>query len=264
VELADEIDLIDTHMHFALDYGYNFDIVEALINRAKEHNVGFAINIAEDSRLFPGAVALADRFVEVYTTLGLAPRLANSWRQQDLELLRSYLKRPKVVAVGEMGLDYGSNPSSKEKSSQLELLDCQLDLAVEHKLPIIITPPTPLADLLAVLRSKSLDKLDGAICNFAGNEPTIKELLEAGFYISYSSLLINSPKLQELARTVPLSNALLGTGCPHLLPPASKRLPYSEPASVIHTAKFLAKLMDLPLEQVSQATTENAKRLFKI
>lgn len=262
--MADETSLIDTHMHFALDYGYNFDIVEALINRAKEHNVGFAINIAEDSRLFPGAVALADRFIEVYTTLGLAPTLANSWHQQDLELLRSYLKRPKVVALGEVGLDYGSNPSSKEKRSQLELLDCQLDLAVEYKLPIIITRPTALADLLVVLRSKDLDKLDGVVCDLAGDEPTIRELLEAGFYISYSNLLINSSKIQELARTVPLSNALLGTGCPHLLPPVGKRLPYSEPASVVHTAKLLAKLMDLPSEQVCQTTTENAKRLFKI
>jgi TatD DNase family protein len=88
--------------------------------------------------------------------------------------------------------------------------------------------------------------------------------METGLYISYSCTLTNSRKMQELARSVPLSSVLLGTGCPHLLPPAGTKPPQNEPASVAHTAEYLAKLLDLPFEQVCQVTTENAKKLFEI
>jgi len=262
--VAEDFTLVDTHFHFVLEYGYNFNTVATLISRAKELNVGAMVNISDHPQLFHGGVSLADRFPEIYTALGISPAMIEGWSSKHLEEVKYYLQHPKVIAVGEIGLDYSNNPTPEQRRSQHTLFSKQLDIATGLNLPVIISCSYAFDDLFAILRSKNWGKHMGVVHNFSGNEREAQQLLQAGLYVSYSGLLTRSPRLQKIAQSIPLDKVLLESGCPHTELPYPQRSTFNEPAYVRYTAEFLAKTLDIPIDHLAGVTTENARKLFSI
>lgn len=257
--------LIDTHTHLD-DARYNDDR-EATLARAREAGVDAFITIGCDLATSRSAVALADQHPSIYASIGVHPhevkRIADGWYEE----FRSLAKHTKVVAYGEIGLDYHYNHSTPDE--QRERFREQVRLARELALPVIIHTREAQEDTIAILTEERAEDIGGVFHCFSGNAQLAQEALALGFYLSFSGIVTfqNATGLREIARTVPLDRLLIETDCPYLTP-----VPYrgqrNEPAFVAYVARLLASLRTdepgMTVERLGEITSANAKRLFKI
>lgn len=253
--------LIDTHTHLD-DARYNDDR-EAMIARARESGVEAFLTIGCDLATSHAAVQLADRYPFVYASIGVHPHevkhIGDSWYDE----FRQLALNKNVVAYGEIGLDYHYNHSSpKEQRARFRE---QIQLARELRLPVIIHTREAQKDTVAILREEKASEVGGVFHCFSGDAWLAKEALDLGFYLSFSGILTfpNAAILRDIAKTTPLDRILIETDCPYLTP-----VPYrgkrNEPAYVSQVAQQLASIHGLPLDNVADQTSKNAKRLFKI
>ena len=253
--------LIDTHTHLD-DARYNDDR-EAMIARARESGVEAFLTIGCDLATSHAAVQLADRYPFVYASIGVHPHevkhIGDSWYDE----FRQLALNKNVVAYGEIGLDYHYNHSSpKEQRARFRE---QIQLARELRLPVIIHTREAQKDTVAILREEKASEVGGVFHCFSGDAWLAKEALDLGFYLSFSGILTfpNAAILRDIAKTTPLDRILIETDCPYLTP-----VPYrgkrNEPAYVSQVAQQLASIHGLPLDDVADQTSKNAKRLFKI
>lgn len=254
--------LIDTHVHLD-DARFNEDR-ESVIARAQEAGVEAFITIGCDLATSQAAVRLADQHPGVYASVGVHPHevrhIGDGWFDEFRRLAQSR----KVVAYGEIGLDYHYNHSSPKE--QRERFREQIQLARELALPVIIHTREAQEDTVKILREERASDIGGVLHCFSGDAWLAKDALDLGFYLSFSGIVTfhNATVLREIAKTVPLDRLLIETDCPYLAP-----IPYrgkrNEPAYVAHVAKQLTAIHPtLTLEDIAQNTTRNAKRLFKI
>lgn len=255
--------LIDTHTHLD-DARYDQDR-EAIIERARTAGVSTMITIGCDLATSRAAVALADRYPFVYATIGVHPHEVKHIEPEWYEALRRLAQNRKVVAYGEIGLDYHYNHSPQEE--QRTRFREQIRLARELRLPVIIHTREAQADTIAILKEERASDVGGVFHCFSGDAWLAKDALGLGFYLSFSGILTfqNATMLREIAKTVPQDRLLIETDCPYLtpIPHRGKR---NEPAYVQHVAAQLASVRDghQTPEALGQLTTENARRLFKI
>ncbi|MGE5709631.1 MAG: TatD family hydrolase [Nitrospira sp.] len=257
--------LIDTHTHLD-DARYNDDR-DAMIARAREAGVEAFVTIGCDLATSLAAVGLADQHPFVYASIGVHPHevrhIGDGWYDE----FRRLAAHKKVVAYGEIGLDYHYNHSSPK--DQRDRFREQIQLARELNLPVIIHTREAQEDTIRILREEKASDVGGVFHCFSGDARLAKDALEMGFYLSFSGILTfqNAAMLREIAKHTPLDRVLIETDCPYLTP-VPHRGKRNEPAYVSHVAKQLAAIHadrpDLPVEQIERITTENAKRLFKI
>ncbi|MBD0315981.1 MAG: TatD family hydrolase [Nitrospiraceae bacterium] len=257
--------LIDTHTH--LDDARFHDDRDATVARARETGVERFITIGCDLETSRSAVALADQYPSIYASIGVHPHevkhIADSWYDE----FRSLAKHKKVVAYGEIGLDYHYNYSPPNE--QRERFREQVRLARELRLPVIIHTREAQEDTIAILTEERAEDISGVFHCFSGDARLAQEALALGFYVSFSGIVTfqNATGLREIARTVPLDRLLIETDCPYLAP-VPHRGKRNEPAFVAHVARLLASLRtdepDMTVERMAQITSANAKRLFKI
>lgn len=254
--------LIDTHTHLD-DARYNDDR-EAVIARAREAGVEAFVTIGCDLATSHAAVRLAGQHSFVYASIGVHPHevkhIGDGWYDEFRRLARN----KKVVAYGEIGLDYHYNHSSPKE--QRERFREQIQLARELALPVIIHTREAQEDTIAILKEEQASAIGGVFHCFSGDARLAKEALELGFYLSFSGILTfqNATMLREIATTVPLDRLLIETDCPYLTP-TPHRGKRNEPAYVAQVAKQLAALHPgLSEEDIGGTTAGNARRLFKI
>jgi TatD DNase family protein len=254
--------LIDTHTH--LDDARYQDDRDAVIARAREAGVEAFVTIGCDLATSQAAVQLADRHPFVYASIGVHPHevkhIGDGWYDE----FRRLAHHEKVVAYGEIGLDYHYNHSSPKE--QRERFREQIQLARELALPVIIHTREAQEDTISILKEENASDIGGVFHCFSGDAWLAKDALELGFHLSFSGILTfqNAAMLREIATTVPLDRLLIETDCPYLTP-APHRGKRNEPAYVAQVAMQLAALHPgLSLEDIGRHTTENAKRLFKI
>ena len=252
--------LIDTHTHLD-DARYDGDR-DAMIERARLAGVRAFVTIGCDLATSQSAVALADRHPDVYASIGVHPHevkhIGDGWYDEFRRLAR----HEKVVAYGEIGLDYHYNHSAPQE--QRERFREQLQLARELRLPVIIHTREAQEDTISILKEEKASEVGGVFHCFSGDAWLAKDALDMGFYLSFSGILTfnNATMLREIAKQTPLDRVLIETDCPYLTP-VPHRGKRNEPAFVSHVAKQLAEIHpDLSLEQIEQATAENAQRLF--
>ncbi|GAB1723653.1 MAG: YchF/TatD family DNA exonuclease [Nitrospira sp. CR1.1] len=257
--------LIDTHTHLD-DARYNSDR-DAMIARAREAGVETMITIGCDLATSRSAVALAAHYPFVYASIGVHPHevkhITDSWYDD----LRQLARHNKVVAYGEIGLDYHYNHSNPEEQ-RLRFRE-QLQLARELKLPVIIHTREAQDDTIRILKEERASEIGGVFHCFSGDAWLAKDALELGFYLSFSGILTfqNATMLREIAKTVPADRLLIETDCPYLtpIPHRGKR---NEPAYVKHVAEMLATLAAngaaMTANDIGRLTSDNARRLFKI
>ncbi|MEC4888863.1 MAG: TatD family hydrolase [Nitrospira sp.] len=257
--------LIDTHTHLD-DARYNEDR-DAMIARAREAGVEQFITIGCDLATSESAVALAGQHPFVYASIGVHPHEVKHIQDNWYDEFRRLAKNRKVVAYGEIGLDYHYNHSSPKE--QRERFREQIQLAHELRLPVIIHTREADADTVAILREEKASEVGGVFHCFSGNAALAHDALDLGFYLSFSGILTfqNATALRDIAKTVPLDRLLIETDCPYLTP-VPHRGKRNEPAYVTHVAAQLAAIrsgeVGMDANKIALATTRNAKRLFKI
>ena len=254
--------LIDTHTHLD-DARYNDDR-DAMIARAREAGVEAFVTIGCDLATSRAAVALATQHQFVYASIGVHPHEVKHISEGWYDEFRRLVKNKKVVAYGEIGLDYHYNHSSPKE--QRERFREQIQLARELNLPIIIHTREAQDDTMTILKEEKASEIGGVFHCFSGDAWLAKDALDLGFYLSFSGILTfqNATMLRDIAKHTPLDRVLIETDCPYLTP-VPHRGKRNEPAYVAHVAQQLAVIHpELSLEQIERRTTENAKRLFRI
>lgn len=254
--------LIDTHTHLD-DARYESDR-EAVIARARETGIDSMITIGCDLSTSQAAVALADRYPFVYATVGVHPHEVKHIEDGWYNEFRRLAENKKVVAFGEVGLDYHYNYSSPKE--QRDRFREQIQLARELGLPLVIHTREAQEDTIQILKDERSTEVGGVFHCFSGDAWLAKDALDLGFYLSFSGILTfqNAGMLRDIAKTVPLDRILIETDCPYLTP-VPHRGKRNEPAFVRHVAEILAAVASVSdLDEIYRLTTENARRLFRI
>jgi TatD DNase family protein len=256
--------LIDTHTHLD-DPRFETDR-DAVLARAREAGVGTLITIGCDVETSRAAVALADRYEQVFATIGVHPHEAQRIGDTWYEDLRRLAQHPKVRAYGEIGLDYHYNHSAPQ--IQRARFREQVLLAKELRLPIIIHTREAADDTLTILREEKASDVGGIFHCFSGDAALAKAALDLGFSLSFSGVITfqNAGALREVVTLVPADRLLIETDCPYLTP-VPHRGKRNEPAFVNLVAERIAGLRkesEGTAEWVAQTTTANARRLFRL
>ncbi|MGE7879996.1 TatD family hydrolase [Peribacillus muralis] len=253
--------LFDTHVHVNAEQ-FDEDL-EEVIERAKEAGVNNMVVVGFDRPTIKRAMELVETYDFMYAAVGWHPVDAIDMTEDDLQWIEELTTHPKVVAIGEMGLDYHWDKSPKD--IQKEVFRKQIRLAKKVGLPIIIHNREATADIVNILKEEEASSVGGIMHCFSGSAETALECVDMNFYISLGGPVTfkNAKKPKEVAAAVPLDRLLIETDCPYLAPHPfrGKR---NEPSYVKLVAEQIAEIKQLSIEEVSKATTENAKKLFGI
>ena len=250
--------LIDSHAHIQLS---QFDRDrDAVLKRAHEASVSDILVIGFDMETSLGAVELAEQHTHIYATVGMHPHDAKDLTPDALKAFRELAAHPKVIALGEMGLDYYRNLSPHPV--QKEAFEKQLDLAEELQLPIIIHNRDAYIDILPILEARQ-GRIRGVLHCFTGDVELMHRSLAIGFYIGIGGIVTypNAKDVQAVAREVPADKLLIETDCPWLTP-QFRRGKRNEPAYVHAVAEKIAELRGTAIETIGEATTKNFHELF--
>jgi TatD DNase family protein len=252
--------LVDSHAH--LQWRSFDQDREKVITLAKEADVKYIVNIGYDLEGSKKAIELAEKHEGLYATVGIHPHNASELNEKVLDNLRRLSENPKVVAIGEIGLDYYRNLSPK--AAQQKAFEAQLILAQELELPVVIHDRDAHVDVLKTL-SKFKGKLNGVMHCFSGSSEMAEQYVKMEYYISFAGPVTfpNARKLHESAKSIDLNKILLETDCPWLAP-QEMRGKRNEPAFLPFTAEKIANLRGISLAELAEATTKNTKQIFHI
>ncbi|MBI5820683.1 MAG: TatD family hydrolase [Verrucomicrobia bacterium] len=261
--------LVDTHAHLT-DRRFR-DHLDAVVQRAAEAGVGTIITQAAALEECEAVLRLAERFPSVFAAVGVHPQAAGDSPDNVTNALAEFAKHPKVVAIGETGMDYHYLPSRMQQrpeldaatiASQRRVFAQQLELAARLNKPIVIHLRECADDLLELV-TPYRGRLRGVFHCFSENAGVARRVVELGFHISFSGMLTfkKNTALREMAAQLPPERVMVETDCPYMSP-EPHRGKCCEPAFMVHTAAALATAHGVPVETVAQQTTENAVRLF--
>ncbi|ENQ3108320.1 TatD DNase family protein [Bacillus sp. 491mf] len=253
--------LFDTHSHLNAEQ-FKEDLQE-VIARMKEVGVSYTVVVGFDEVTIKKAIELAETYDFIYAAVGWHPVDAIDMTEEHLKWLEELAAHPKVVALGEMGLDYHWDKSPKEV--QKEVFRKQIRLARKVNLPIIIHNREATQDIVDILKEENASEVGGIMHCYSGGVEVAKQCVEMNFLISLGGPVTfkNAKKPKEVAMEIPMEQLLIETDCPYLTPHPfrGKR---NEPSYVKLVAEEIAKLKGLFYEEVAIKTTENAKKLFGI
>lgn len=253
--------LFDTHAHLD-DQKYDADR-EAMLGRARDAGVGLILNVGYDLPSSQRSVELAEQYEFVYAAVGVHPHDAKTVDEAGLEQLRQMAEHPKVVALGEIGLDYYYDNSPREV--QRQVFQQQVELAIQLRLPIIVHDRDAHGDVMQGLRDAASQLSSGVLHCFSGSYEMAMECIRLGLYVSFAGPVTfkNAVKLKEIATKVPLDRMLIETDAPYLTP-EPYRGKRNESAYVAQVAEVIANLRGMSVAELAQQTKENGQRLFGI
>jgi TatD DNase family protein len=236
---------------------------QATLNRALEGGITHIVTIGTDLSTSLKALELANTYDFLFSSVGYHPHHATDIDQHVLRELEGLVSEPKVVAWGEIGLDFYRRYSPPD--IQVEAFKQQLDLAVDLDLPVIIHDREAHAELLEILRQKTRGKDKGIIHCFSGDYDMAMSLIEMGYHISIPGTVTYKKALQvhEVATRIPLERLLVETDAPFLAP-VPHRGRRNEPLFVTYTAQKIAELRNMDFQELALQTSENAKRVFDL
>ena len=256
--------LVDSHCHLSFPelHGRLDEILAAM----HDAGVGRAVCICTTLEEFEQVHSLASTHPELWCTAGVHPD-NEGVREPDVDTLVALAQRPRVVGIGETGLDYYrlGERTVDDMAWQRERFAVHIRAARAIGLPLVIHTRSASDDTLSILREEGAGAVRGVFHCFTETMAVARAALDLGFHISFSGILTfrNAEDLREVARFVPLDRCLIETDSPYLAP-VPKRGKTNEPAYVRHVAQALADLKQLPLEAVAQATSANAEALFRL
>ena len=247
--------MIDTHCHLYDQKLYNQ--LDEIVKNAKNNNIQKMICIGDRLSTSEQSIQIAEKYNNIYASVGIHPHEAKDASKQYLNELKNKAAHQKVVAIGEIGLDYHYNFS--DSVSQKKIFSEQLELANELDLPTIIHCRDSDDDLYSCIKKSNSHK--GVIHCFASNLDFAKKIIELGYLISFTGMVTFVKELEPVIKEIELSNMMIETDSPYLAP-----VPYrgkiNQPAYVIEVAKKIAEIKKIELDEVIQETTHNAYSLF--
>ena len=251
---------IDTHAHLQFD---SFDNdCESVIQRAIKNSIDSIITIGVDVKSSEQAVQLAKKFAVVYAAVGIHPNDAADAHEQDLSKIEKLAVTDKVLAIGEIGLDYYRLYTPKDK--QQESLRRQIAIARNLKLPLILHNRDAHDDILKILREENADEVGGVFHSFSGEPGFLESVLAENYYVSFTGpITFKNVNYNKLVEKVPLEQLLLETDSPFLAP-VPFRGKRNEPAYLKYIAEKIAQIKGISVEKLAQTTSQNVKNLFQL
>lgn len=264
--------MVDVHCHLNF-HSFEKDYNE-VIKRAFNVGVTKIINVGTKIDSSQKAVELSQKYENLYAIVGIHPHHADKPEKNWLEELEKLAKQPKVVAIGEIGMDYYRYKSNGivDPKLQKEVFEAQIKLAHKLKLPLQIHNRQAGKDIIEILLNHKSSILNppGMFHCFAGDYETLKKALDLGFYIGFDGNITyeglapgETVELKELAIKTPLERIVIETDSPYLTP-QPHRGSRNEPSYAIITAKFIAQIKGIPFEKIDEQTTQNANTIFKL
>lgn len=270
---------IDIHAHLNNDKLY--EDAENVVLRAKNNKVGKIVNASYDRQSIERALILAERFENAYATLGVHPHSAFEYDNETEELMLNNKDNQKVIAIGEIGLDYYDletqiayikehSPEVEKlteeivKQKQKEIFIKQIELAEKMELPIVVHSRDATNETLDIIKAnKDKLKFGGLIHCFSGSTEIAREYFKLGFYISVGGSITfkNARNIPDVVRQTGIDHVILETDCPYLSPEPF-RGKINEPKNVPIVAEKIADILDIPYSEVENTTTNNALKLF--
>lgn len=259
--------MIDTHCHLNFDR-YDDDRDE-VIARMYEHGIDRVIVPAIDVDTCREIIALTEKYSDVYGAAGIHPNDTADWQPETIDTIRHFAGKPKIVSIGEIGLDYYWDKSPP--ATQQIAFKAQLALAAELELPVIIHNREAHDDVITILEDwaqtipSSLKNRAGVLHSFSAPQEIADRALQAGFYIGFTGPITfkKADDLRAVAATIPLDRILVETDGP-FLSPHPRRGKRNEPANVRYMVEKLAEIHGISPREMAQITTENAERLFML
>ena len=243
---------IDSHCHLENEF---YPDIDSVILKSKNLNVNTFITAGTDSKTNKEAISCAHNHDEVYACVGIHPEFQDTYT--DVEILKEYIKDEKVVAIGEIGLDYHYEGYNKEK--QLKLFEKQLKLAEEYHMPVVIHSRDATEDTIKTLQKYHVK---GTIHSFSGSKETAQIYIKMGFVLGINGVVtFKNAHVKEVIKELGLEHFILETDSPFLTP-----VPYrgeqNIPGNIKYIGDFLSSYLDLTSEEISQITTLNTYRIF--
>lgn len=250
--------IFDTHAHYD-DEKFDSDR-EAVLSALPSKGVHAVLNAACDMESCLSSIRLSQTYDFIYASVGMHPHSAESFTQQDLETIASYTKQPKVVAIGEIGLDYHYDFSPRE--IQKQVFERQIQLALDLDLPIIVHDREAHADTMELLKKY---QPRGILHCYSGSAEMAKEILKLGMYIAFGGAVTfkNARKVLESAASVPLDRLLVETDCPYMTP-EPQRGTRCDSSLIAYTAQKLAELHQIDPQSLLDQTCKNAYEVYRI
>jgi TatD DNase family protein len=253
---------VDSHCH--LDFPELATRLPEVLERMRVNHVEQALCVSVTLEDFPRVLAVAESDHRLYASVGVHPDQADI-REPDVATLVGLAAHPKVIAIGETGLDYFRTDGDPQAlcGAQRERFRVHVRAARETGLPLIVHTRAASDDTLAILREEGAEAVGGVMHCFTESWPVACAALELGFYISLSGIVTfrNAEALRDVARRVPIDRLLIETDSPYLAP-VPHRGKTNEPGFVRHVGEFLAGLRALPVEEFAAITTRNFHRCF--
>lgn len=253
--------LIDTHTHIDME---NFaDRFDEVMQTAKDYGVEKVVIPGVEPSGFDRIIKLCEEYPDVYGAVGVHPEELNSYNEEAENKIKELLKHKKIIAVGEIGLDYYWDKSQIEK--QKEIFERQILIAKQAQKPILVHDREAHPDSFEILKKTNAAETGVVMHCFSGSPEFAQQCINEGFYIALGGVVTfkNAKKVKEVAKTVPLDKLLLETDAPYMTP-VPFRGKENQPAYVKFVAEEIAKLRGVSFEEIAEATTANAKKLLKI
>jgi len=256
------MDLIDTHCHLTFDELAGD--VEAVVARSKAAGVTGWITIGTDTQQNRKAIELADKFENMYASVGIHPHDAKDATAETITELKKLAQNEKVVAIGETGLDFHYNYS--EPPDQKRVFAAQLKVAEKLNLPVIVHCREAFDETMEILEQSGSGVKRVVFHCFSGSAQQAKVVLDYGFHISFTGVVTfkNAEKTRNAVKIVPLDSLMLETDCPYMSPEPMRKQKINEPALMIHTARFLAELKGVDLDDFAEVVTATSKAFFSL
>jgi TatD DNase family protein len=254
------MELIDTHCHLTFD-----DLagdVDSVIGRSMAAGIVGWITVGTDMQENRKAVALTDKFENMYAAVGIHPHDAKNVTAETLTELKEIARSEKVVAIGETGLDFHYDFS--KQPDQKRAFAAQLQIARELNLPIIVHSREAFDETMDILIQHGSGNRRIVFHCFSGSAEQAKIVLDHGFYISFTGVVTfkNAEAIRRAARIVPMDRLMIETDCPYMSPEPMRKQRINEPALMIHTVKFLAELKQMPVPDFARTVTNTSKTFF--
>lgn len=253
--------IFESHAHYD-DESFNDDR-EKIINRLKEKNITKVINIGADIESSVKSISLAEKYDFIYASIGVHPHDVENMSKDDINELKSLASNKKVVAIGEIGLDYYYENSPKE--AQKLWFREQINLAKQVQLPIIVHTREASKDTFDIIQDTKAYELGGVIHCFSGSKEMALKYVDFGYYIGVGGVVTykNAKKLIEVVQAIPLKNILIETDSPYLSP-VPNRGKRNDSTNLKYIIEAIAKIKDISEDEVITTTYNNGLNLFRI
>lgn len=245
---------VDTHCHI---FKNDYDDIDEVLKDAYEKNIKYVINNGSNNEYNHEVIELVRKYPNMYGAIGIHPEDVDSYKEEDLMFVEDNLNNEKIVAIGEIGLDYHYTKENKDK--QIMLLERQLEIAEKYRLPVIIHSRDATEDTINVLKKFNVN---GVIHSFSGSLEIARIYLKMGYLLGVNGVItFKNAHIKDVIREVGLDNIILETDAPYLTP-EPYRGTKNNPGHTLEVAKFVANLYDISLDELAIKTNENIKRIY--